>query len=181
MQQQLFDLVPHEIAIRDNLNMRLLIPDDAPRIFAIFQADPSIQSMVTWTFGLRTVDEIRRKIEHFQETKSLRYAIVEGDELVGYIGAWQDDGYFGVTHDQEYGYGYFSDPSSRGKGIITDAAKTLMINIEAVLPVKTFALHIEDINLASQTVAKKLDFRRTEELYKEPVLGTIERRYMREV
>lgn len=176
-----YDLMPKTVTVRDDIQLRLIVPEDAQRIFEIFQADPDIQNKVTWTFGLKTYDDIRRKVENFHDKNELRYAILFNGDLVGYIGCWKDDGWFGVVHQDDYGYGYFCDPAVRGKGIITDAAKTLMSAVESIADVKTFSLYIEDVNLASQAVAKKLGFARTDETYLEPVLGTIERRYIRTI
>lgn len=163
------------------MRLRLLVPDDASRIYEIFQADPDIQNRVTWTSGLKTLSDIKERIQKFSDNDELRYAIIYEDEIVGYIGAWKDKGWFGVTHPDDYGYGYFCDPLKRGKGIVTDSAKALMANIESVVHVKTFSLYTEDSNLASQAVARKLGFVRTDETYLEPVLGSTERRYIRTV
>jgi RimJ/RimL family protein N-acetyltransferase len=181
MQKSLYDLIPHEIVVRDDLKLRLLVSDDASRIFEIFQADPDIQNRVTWTSGLKTFDDIQERIRKFSDNDELRYAIVGNNQVVGYIGAWKDKGWFGVTHPDDYGYGYFCDPTKRGSGIVTDAAKALMSNVESVVYVKTFSLYIEDSNPASQAVAKRLGFVRTDETYLEPILGSTERRYIREV
>jgi ribosomal-protein-serine acetyltransferase len=158
--------------------LRLLVPADTQRIFEIFQADPDIQNRVTWTSGLRTFDDIEERIRKFSDGNELRYAIIYDDELVGYIGAWKDKGWFGTVQPNDYGYGYFCDSSQRGRGIVTDAAKALMDTVESTVHVKTFSLYTEDSNLASQAVVKKLGFARTEETYLEPVLGSTERCYV---
>jgi RimJ/RimL family protein N-acetyltransferase len=181
MEQALYDLMPHEIVVREGLKLRLLVPDDAVRIFEIFQTDPNIQKKVTWTSGLTTPDDIKRNIEKFNDNNELRYAIILDAYLIGYIGCWKDDGWFGVVHQDDFGYGYFCDPDKRGRGIITDTAKALMVTVESVVNVKTFSLYIEDSNPASQAVAKRLGFVRTDETYLEPVLGSTERRYIRTV
>lgn len=181
MEKSLYELMPHEIIVRNDLRLRLIVPNDAERIFAIFQADPDIQNRVTWTSGLKTLDDVENRIRKFADNDELRYAIVYQDELVGYIGAWKDKGWFGTVQPGDYGYGYFCDPTKRGKGIITDAANALMSSVESVVDVKTFSLYIEDSNPASQAVAKRLGFVRTDETYLEPILGSTERRYIREV
>jgi RimJ/RimL family protein N-acetyltransferase len=181
MQQSLYELMPHKINVADDLGLRLLVPDDAMRIFAIFQADPSIQKTMTWPFRLKTVEDTKERIQKFNDSEELRYAIIYDGELIGYIGIWKDKGWFGTIQPDDYSYGYFCDPTKRGKGIITDTAKVLMAQVESVVRVKTFSLYIEDSNPASQAVAKKLGFRATDEVYTEPVLGSTERRYIRKI
>lgn len=100
--------MPREIVIDETIGLRFLVPEDAERIFEIFQSDPEIQSRVTWTHGLKTTEDIRNTIEGFQTSKSIRYAIMKGNELAGYVGMWSDHGYMdGQDHDGWYGIGYF--------------------------------------------------------------------------
>ncbi len=171
--------MPTSIIVRDTIKIRILTPDDAPRLLEIFHADPDIQNKVTWTSGLNTIEAIQNIIQKLTGGDEVLNAITLDDELIGYLGVWKDDGWFGVIHPDDYAFGYFCHPSYRGKGIITDAAIVLMNTVESTVHVKTFSLYIEDSNPASQAVAKRLGFVRTGETYLEPVLGSTERRYVK--
>lgn len=170
--------MPREILTEQGFKLRFLRPEDAEGIYEIFQADPMIQSYVTWTAGLENAEDVRRAIEEFQSKQSLRYAITDEDSVVGYIGIWKDRGYFtGKPAEGEYGFGYFVDPAERGRGIVTSAAKALTAEAERVFPIEIYSLYIEDGNLASQAVARKLGFGRTDTVVEEPKLHCLERRW----
>jgi RimJ/RimL family protein N-acetyltransferase len=162
-----------EIQVDNELKLRLLEPDDSQRIFEILQSGPEIQKYITWTVGLKSADEIRRAIDTFQQNGDVRYALLEDQEIVGYVGLAETK----IGRAGDYEMGYFCDPSKRGQAFIPRAVDSLMTAAESILPVKTFALYIHDGNASSQAVAKKLGFRRTEEMKEDKILGLTERRY----
>lgn len=172
--------MPREIALSDTLSLSLLTPEDAQRIAEIFDADPSIQRRVTWAHGLEDVDAIAARIERFQQNGSLRYGIRQDGRLIGYVGMWKDEGYMeGVATEGQYGFGYFLDPASRGKGTMVAAVEKLMETAEGVFDVEVWAAYCEDDNSASQGVLKKLGFTRTKMVFDEPTMHTAERRWER--
>lgn len=162
------------ILVRDNIKLRLLVPDDAGRIFEILEKDPAIrEKFVTWTAGLTTEDAVRSAIEKFQQNSSLRFGIIDGDRLIGYVGTWSN-----TPDGKEYDAGYFIDRDKRGKGIVTSAMKALIEVASKNLPIELFAMYIWDENEPSKAVAQKLGFTRTDVIEPEPALGGVpERRW----
>lgn len=161
------------IQVHDNIKLRLLVPDDAARVFEILEKDPEIRKkFVTWTAGLTTENAVREAIGKFQEsTKIFRFAIVDGNRLIGYVGTWSN------TPDcKEYDGGYFIDPHERGKGIVSAAMKALIEAASKNLPVELFAMYIWDGNEPSKAVARKLGFKPTDRIEPEPALDGIEER-----
>lgn len=175
-------MMPNEIIVNKDLRLRFLVPEDAERMYHIFQADPEIQSRVTWTHGLKTVEDIRTTIEGFQANKSIRYAILQGDELAGYIGMWSDYGYMdGQDHDGWYGLGYFLDSHYRGNGLVQLATRAMMMKAEDVFDVRRWSVYVEDDNKPSRAVLEKLGFVATDNTYDEPVLQVVERQWEKAV
>lgn len=162
------------IPVRDTIKLRLLVPDDAARIFEILEKDPQIrEKFVTWTAGLISENAVREAIEKFQQNRSLRFAIVDGDRLIGYVGTWSN-----TPDGKEYDAGYFIDPKERGKGIVSAATKALIETASKHLPIELFAMYIWDGNEPSKAVARKLGFKPTERIEPELALGGIpERRW----
>jgi len=78
------------VPVRENIKLRLLVPDDAARVFEILEKDPNIRErFVTWTAGLTTENAVREAIKKFQENPAVfRFAILDGDRLIGYVGTW---------------------------------------------------------------------------------------------
>jgi RimJ/RimL family protein N-acetyltransferase len=164
-----------QIPVRDNIKLRLLVPDDSARVFEILEKDPKIrEKFVTWTAGLTSEEAVREAIGKFQENPVIfRFAIVDGDRLIGYVGTWSN-----TPDGKEYDAGYFIDPDERGKGIVTIAMKALIEAASKNLSVELFAMYIWDGNEPSKAVAKKLGFTQTDRIEPEPALGGIpERRW----
>lgn len=163
------------IPVRDNIQLRLLTPGDAARVFEILEKDPHIRKkFVTWTAGLTTEEAVGEAIEKFQENPTVfRFAIVDGDRLIGYVGTWSN-----TPDGKEYDAGYFIDPTERGKGIVSAAMKALIEAASKNLPLELFAMYIWDGNEPSKAIARKLGFTPTDVIEPEPALGGIpERRW----
>ena len=166
------------IAVRENITLRLLLPDDAPAILAILQRDPMIQKhYVTWTVGLKSEDDVRAAISKFQEERYF-FGIIEGAQLIGYIGTWKvSEDPKSVPGGQMYDMGYFIDPDKRGTGIMTDAARALIHAIGQKLPVDVMAFYIWDENEGSKAVARKLGARPTDFTEYDDLLQVTDRRW----
>ena len=160
------------IPVRYNIKLRLLVPDDAARVFEILEKDPKIRErFVTWTAGLTSEEAVRKAIEKFQQSSIFRFAIVDGNRLVGYVGIWSN-----TPSGKEYDGGYFIDPDERGKGIVSAAMRALIEAASGNLPVELFAMYIWDGNEPSKAVARKLGFMQTDIIEPEPALGGIQER-----
>ncbi len=165
--------LPPEIEVNDVLSLRLLEPDDSEDVFRILQDAPEIQSYVTWTASIKVTEDVRAKIEEFQEKGDRRYALLEGQQVIGYgalYNSW-------INIENEYEIGYFCAPEKRGRGYTKATAIRLMEVAREILGAQSFALYIDDGNSPSKTLAASLGFVPTEEFKEDPVLNCLERRY----
>lgn len=170
--------MPQEIVVDEGTSLRFLMPEDADRVYQIFEADPEIQRRVTWTHGLQGVEEVRDAILNFQKTRSIRYAIVSDGAIAGYVGMWSDHGYMdGEDHKGWFGFGYFLDPSYRGKGLVKRATEAMMTKAESVFDVCKWSVYVEDDNESSRAVLSKLGFVATDHIFDEPVMHVQERQW----
>lgn len=170
--------MPREIIVNYATRLRLLVPEDAERLFEIFKTDPEIQERVTWTHGLKTAGDVSRAIVGFQTNKSIRYGIIHNDELAGYVGMWPDHGYMdGESHEGWFGIGYFLDHDYRGNGLVQQATNTMMAVAEANFNVRKWSVYVEDNNISSRAVLEKLGFVATDNTYDEPVMHVEERQW----
>lgn len=171
------DTIPKVIAGTHGVVLRRLQVEDAGRIFEILQSEPDISKYyVTWTAGVSSKQDVEDRINNFVESHAARYGIFFQGNLVGYIGIWKVES---NVHEDEYDIGYFCDPKYRGQGIVSRASSALIAAATEHLKVSSFALYIADRNQASQAVAKKLGFSRTEETAVDEILQIEERRYER--
>ncbi len=175
--EEQIDTIPKVIAATHGVVLRRLQPEDADRIHEILQSDLDISKCyVTWTAGARSKEDIKLRINGFIKSSAARYGIFLEGKLIGYIGAWK---VANNSHKDEYDIGYFCDPEFRGQGIVTNATNTLMAAATQNVKVSSFALYIADKNQASQAVAIKLGFSRTDETIFDDILKIEERRYER--
>ncbi len=158
-------------------SLRVLVSGDAEAIGAIIADNPEIRQYVGWIKGLETVQDIRDRLELFQEKKALRYGVVKEGKLVGYVGMFRfPDNKF----DGEYDLGYFLDKEARGEGLVTRGVEALISEAESHLDPSplSFALYIEDGNTESLAVADRTHFEASD--FTAPNdLGVEERRYVR--
>ncbi|HVX24502.1 MAG TPA: GNAT family N-acetyltransferase [Candidatus Saccharimonadales bacterium] len=169
-------VLPRIVPVENDLHLRRLQPVDAHRIFEILRADPEIKTRVTWVSGHNSVGDLQDTIEGFDRRQSPRYGIIAQEELVGYVGLFRSP-----ISSTGYDMGYFCDPAARGRGYVPKAVATLMALTQSSERVSSFGLNIADDNIASQAVASKLGFVRTDVVIRDMVLDCDERRYERVV
>jgi len=172
-----------EINVSDGLKLRPLNQSDDVRILEILAADDSIRNRVTVASRLYTTKDIAAEIERYRrDTGLIRYVLIKKDNPIGMVSFWRDDGFFGTSpHPDDYGFGYFLDPKERGKGLATRSIQSLMDAAINNLKVNQFISFCEDSNKESISVLKRLGFRPTDELLKEPKNGWIERKYIKKL
>lgn len=166
------DPLVKERAIDDVLSWRLFVPDDAEDVLRILKADPEIQTRITWTAGVKTASDVRRRIEGFPERGGYRGALLELGQVIGYGALYESK-----TREKEHEIGYFCAPDKRGRGYTKKLVVNLMETSAAVRGTESFALYIADSNLPSRAVAASLDFLATDELRRDDALDCFERRY----
>lgn len=180
--KDLHEVAPlQEIEIRPGLTIRPLVENDAPRILAILDADPEIRNRVSVASRLHEVEDVSKEIDEIKKDPGLiRYAILDGENPIGLVSLWRDDGFFGTPpNPDDYGFGYFLDPNERGKGIVTDTVKALMDAAQQNLDVRQFVAFCEADNEESTAVLTKLGFEANGETFTEPTHNWTEYKYVR--
>jgi RimJ/RimL family protein N-acetyltransferase len=162
-----------EIAASSELRLRLAEPADGEAMFRIIQEDPEIQAYISWTAEVKSVKDVERKIEEFQQKREIAYTLLEDQNVIGYVGLRANP----QGPEDEYEIAYFCARASRGQGHVSNAVASLMTAITESTPVSAFTLYINEVNSASQAVAARLGFARTDELREDKALNRSERRY----
>ena len=153
------------IQVLDDNYLRPLEVSDAPDILQILSADPSIRDRVSVASAMHIPEDVQKQVKAYkQDHHCIRYAIVEGDTTIGLVSFWRDvDSPFDAPDNpDDYGFGYFLDPSQRSRGIITAAVESVMSIGTQSMHVNQFIAYCEDDNKASIAVLTKLGFRHTD-------------------
>jgi RimJ/RimL family protein N-acetyltransferase len=172
------------IKVRDNIILRPLDTSDATQILGILNADPSIRDRVSVASKMYTPEDVASQIETCLKNDHLiRYAIVEDNAAIGLVSFWRDiDDPFNLPDSpDDYGFGYFLDPSKRSRGIVTDAIESVMDTATKSLGIKQFIAYCDDDNPNSISVLTKLGFKPTDIKLTEQSSGWVERKYIRKV
>jgi len=175
-------LTLQDVTVREGTVLRPMQNSDATGVLQILEADPSIRKRVTVASRMHNEEDVKREVAAYQnEGDHIRYIIHENGTCVGLVSLWRDSGFFGQeAKPHAYGFGYFLDPTARGRGLITDSIRTLMNVSQACLRIDTFMAFCEDDNTESIAVLKKLGFMPTENTFSEPAAGWTERLYEKE-
>ena len=169
-----------EIDVYEGVKLRPLASSDATRILEILAADSSIRRNVSVASQFHMAKDISKEIEKYRKDKGLiRYTILEGDNPIGLVSFWRDDGFWGKPNINDYGFGYFLDPSKRGKGIVTNALQRLIDIAKQNVYVRQFVAFCSDNNNESIAILIKLGFKPTNKTFSEPNNGWIERKYVK--
>src|SRR5579872_1798275 len=151
-----------EINVREGVKLRPLDTSDASRILEILALDKTIRESVSVASRIFTIKDVMTEVEKYRQNKGLlRYTILENDNPVGLVSFWQDYGFWGKPHLNDYGFGYFLDKNRRGKGLVSSAVKSLIDISLQNLQVRQFIAFCEDSNLESVAVLTKLGFEPT--------------------
>lgn len=169
--------MPNEIVVDSNLSLRLLVPDDADRIFEILEADADIRDHVGLFADCDSLARLREKIADQMVHGALRYAIVLDGLLVGYLGIHIDPD---ETRFKQYIISDFLSSEYRGRGLMGRALNKLLEIAENTLDIDRFSAWVEEGNPASAHVLKRLGFEHTNIPYKDGK-GRINWDYIREV
>lgn len=163
--------------------IRPLQSSDAEAVLAILKADPTIRERVAVAAKMINHQTIEQEVHSYTTSPDLiRYVIVYENTIVGMISLWSDGGYFEAEPvPNGYGFGYFLDPTRRGKGIISKTIKKLMITMQRVADVEAFLAYCEEDNGPSIAVLTSLGFIPTDKTFIEPQHNWMERRFERKI
>jgi RimJ/RimL family protein N-acetyltransferase len=162
--------------IGKGLVMRLLLEEDSARIAEILAQDPEIKKVVTWTAHISEPEDVSSAMADYRARGGIQLGFEKGGQLAVYIGILPLDF---TGRDRDYGFGYFSAPESRRQGLVKEAMDATIEYAKDNFHPASLALYIADWNDSSQRVAEALDFRKTEEVFTDPILECDERRWER--
>ncbi|HSX37123.1 MAG TPA: GNAT family N-acetyltransferase [Patescibacteria group bacterium] len=173
----------HEVQVREDVILRPMQDSDAQEILAILNADPSIREQVTVASRMHNEEDVRREVASYQADGSvIRYVIEQEGKCVGLVSFWRDTGFFGQeAQPHKFGFGYFLNPTERGKGLVTDSVRALMETAQASFRVDSFIAFCEDANQESVAILLKLGLEPTEVTYPEPAHAWLERMYEKRI
>lgn len=165
-----------EIKINDELKLRFLNPEDASVIHQMLEESPDIRRYVALFTDCETEEEVREEITDQMEHGALRYGIIKNDDLIGYIGIWQDTDIKDVV---QYNISYFLADEHRGGGIVTMALQQLLNEAEKNLKIDRFSAWSEEGNEAGVRVLLNLGFVTTNTPHQNNH-GTVSWKYVKE-
>jgi RimJ/RimL family protein N-acetyltransferase len=171
------------VPVDDDTILRPLRSNDGPDFLAIMEADPNIRLRVSFAAGIKNQADFLRELAAIAEDPGLiRYAITKRDDrCIGAVSLWRNTWEGERPNDNAYGFGYFIDPSERGKGTVSRSVDRLMTVVQTELPVEEFMANCEDDNNDSINVLKGLGFLATDFTWVLDDLGWVERQYVKPV
>lgn len=171
------------IVVRDGVELRPVGYEDSTAIIDILDADPSIRQRVTVAARMKTEAEVQLEVDSLKtDPDHIRYALIDNNETMGLVSLWRDEGYMtGQPDPRVFGFGFFTHPEARGRGLVTDSVKALVETVQTNLDVDSFIAFCEDNNTDSIAVLKNAGFEPTDKVHQEPENGWAERMYKKEV
>jgi RimJ/RimL family protein N-acetyltransferase len=177
-----------EIKVRDDIVLRPLGESDASRILHILEDDPSIRNRVSIAQRMTHEDSFIKEVEAYKaDSDVIRYSILVDNRVIGLISFWRLGDTLmsyipgSLPEPNTYGFGYFIDPSERGKGIASDAMKAVLHTAREQVNPQKFIAFCEDDNTASMRVLEKSGFSATDIIVYFPDENWHERMYIIEV
>jgi RimJ/RimL family protein N-acetyltransferase len=173
------------IVVKDDIFLRPLQSDDASEILSILDADPTIRERVS--IARRMVDKRAFDKEiaaYLNDGDVIRYGIVDGSGIIGLLSFWRlGDSLVSYIPDSvpdfdTYGFGYFLDPSKRGRGIVPDALQMIINVAKKSIDSCKFIAFCEDDNPSSIRVLEKAGFAKTDTIVHFPDEDWLERLYV---
>lgn len=171
-----------EVRVRDDLLVRPLEYEDAEQIIAILDGDPTIRDRVSVASKMHSTEDVRKQVDTYRDDPHLvRYAIVSNKRVAGLVSFWRDvdNPFDSPDNPDDYGFGYFLDPDSRGQGIVTSVVSKFMQVADENLFVDNFIAYCEDNNDDSVAVLANLGFVPTDVTLEEKNSGWLERKFVK--
>ncbi|MDB5164739.1 MAG: hypothetical protein JWL89_365 [Candidatus Saccharibacteria bacterium] len=117
--------LPPHFAISDSLALQKHVPSDAEAIFTMLERTPDIPKHVAFAKDITRLDDVLPSLQsRSNEAIDGRYAIMAHYTLVGSVWA------FPGSEEREFGIGYCLDHAARGNGYATQAATTMVKQLQ---------------------------------------------------
>jgi len=144
--------------INDRLELRLYVPDHAPEVFAVADANREhIRPWLPWIDAVKTVDDTRTFIKKGLE----QYARDDGFQC----GIWEDNVYIGglgyhwINRNGNFTeIGYWLAKSAEGRGVMTTAVRVLVNHAFVAWKLNKVEIRAARANHRSRSVPKRLGF-----------------------
>ena len=149
---------PFELAIGDDIVLRLTTPDDVPRFFDFVERNrASLGLWLGWVERVRDHDGAREFIERYykrwEHNAALMVNVWVGDALAGNAVYRVID-----THNNRVEIGYALDEAFRGRGLATTVTRHLMDYAFDTLGTNRVEIHCAADNLPSRAIPERLGF-----------------------
>ena len=147
-----------EIAVRDNLVMRSLTPDDAHEAYAVINSNRDyLRTWLPWVDDTNSPDVTARTIGLWQEAYENKSEIVLG---IFYNGAYVGNiGLHDLKHTNNSGMiGYWLAEDFQGFGIMTDCVRALVDYGFHELGLNRIYIYCSTANKKSRAIPERLGF-----------------------
>jgi len=148
----------NEWSVRENVKLRLVVPDDAESLYEqIEKTRPQLAKYMPWGDATKSVADERKFLEYCQvqmeDQKLWNASIIIDGKPVGMIDLHNID--FDNKHAE---IGYWLGGEFQGNGVMTDCLNKILAVGFDELGLHKIKLLAEEVNLASNAVAKKAGF-----------------------
>jgi ribosomal-protein-serine acetyltransferase len=155
---ELPDLTSVTLAVRDGITLRNFATGDAAEVYAVVRRNIEHLHFMHWADPNYSYDAaaefVVRSAANAASGESLSLGMFSGDEFIGSIGFVKFD-----TKSRRTEIGYWIDSNFEGKGIVTDAAATLVQFAFDELGMNRIEIRCIADNIRSSAVARRLGFR----------------------
>ncbi len=159
---------PARIRVDEELELKLVTPDDAPRIFSLTDRDREyLREWLPWVDDTRSVVDtegfVRRALDQMDRGEGFHAAIEYRGELAGIIGH-----VYLNARDRRTELGYWLGQRFQGRGIMTRACRRLVDNAFDSMGMNRVEIRTYVDNRKSRAIPERLGFVR-EALLREAV------------
>jgi ribosomal-protein-serine acetyltransferase len=157
--------------ITPDLELKLLLPEDAPTLFAIVEEyRASLRQWLVWVDGMKTLADAEKFIaearREYDTTQAFTAGIWSQGALVGAIGHNRID-----WTNRMGNPGWWLIPSAQGKGIMTQSCRVVFAHAFDELGLARICVGVATQNKKGQAFVERLGFKQLSVLRKAEVLS----------
>ena len=146
------------IKVRENLELRTLIPENAEEIFSVIdKSRDNLRQWLPWIDETKSPEDIRATIQRWEQNikdkSGYTFGIFQGGNYIGNIGVHNVN----LISDSAQ-IGYWLSPEWQGKGIMTDCVRALTDYAFNELNLNSVHISCADANKKSRAVPERLNF-----------------------
>jgi len=148
------------LKVRENIEMRTLVLENAEEIFSVIDKNRDIlRQWLLWVDETKSVENIRKKIQEWEQNikdkSRYNFGIFQNGDYIGHIGVHSINGL-----SESAMIGYWLSPYCQGNGIMTDCVRKLTDYCfdENGLNLNSVHISCADGNKKSRAVPERLNF-----------------------